>query len=74
MVDSRQGNERLRRLHNAVQNGANSAPVDLRFIKKPMSLVGVSASSVRADVVSYLTRVYESIACGVRWLLYLPFL
>ena len=62
LTDSWQGNQRLRRLYNAVENGNDSAPVDLRFIKKPMSLVGVSASSVRADVISYLTRVYESIA------------
>ncbi|CAK9086345.1 FO synthase subunit 1 [Durusdinium trenchii] len=60
--ETQQGSKRLTRMYNAAENGKESAPVDLRFIKKPMSLVGVSAASARADVISYLTNVYESIA------------
>ena len=49
-------------MYNAVQQNAESCPVDLRFIKKPLSRVGEVAASVRADVITYLTRIYESVA------------
>ena len=52
----------MTRLYNAVENGAESAPVDMRFITKPLSRVGAVADSVRADVVSYLYQIYESVA------------
>lgn len=56
------GSKRLTRLYSAVENGAESAPVDLRFITKPESRTGAVADSVRSDVVSYLTHIYESVA------------
>lgn len=52
----------MTRLYNAVENGAESAPLDMRFIAKPLSRVGAVTDSVRADVVSYLSRIYESVA------------
>lgn len=56
------GSKRLTRLHSAVLNGKDGPDVDLRYIKKPMSLVGLSQDSVRSDIVSFLSSVYESVA------------
>lgn len=56
------GSKRLTRLHSAVMNGKDGPDVDLRYIKKPMSLVGISQDTVRSDIVSFLSSLYDSVA------------
>lgn len=43
-------------------NGKDGPDVDLRYIKKPMSLVGISQDTVRSDIVSFLSSLYDSVA------------
>ena len=55
------GTGRCRKLLEAARAGAVSAPVDLRFLSRPHSNP-VNAENVRADVVSYLKTLYDSVA------------
>ena len=56
------GSKRCTNLFNAARKGAASAPVDLRFLKKPRAHTMMDFQSVRADCVSYLSSIYESVA------------
>ena len=55
------GSGRLEKLLEAAQSGADCAPVDLRYIKRPRSHTS-GEQEVRSSVVSYLNQVYESTA------------
>ena len=52
------GASRFLRLQKAAQSGASCAPIDRRFILKPFSR---ASNAARADVVSYLWKIHESI-------------
>ena len=56
------GSKRCTNLFNAARSGAASAPVDLRFLKKPRVHTVLDFQSVRADCISYLSSIYESVA------------
>ena len=57
------GTSRCKRLYNAALEGADSAPVDLRFLQRPFSdKKGKKGDDVRSDVASYLAQLYESVA------------
>ena len=55
------GSRRFCKLCEAAREGNVAPPVDLRYLKKPTSRIGVS-SQVRPDVISYLESIYESVA------------
>ncbi|CAK9064704.1 FO synthase subunit 1 [Durusdinium trenchii] len=54
------GSHRANRLWDAVQKGAESPPMDLRFLKQPKAKVAGETSSAR--VISFLESIYHSIA------------
>ena len=57
------GSQRFARLFDAAQQGAHAPPVDLRFISKPYAHCNrLESDSVRADCISYLNTLYQSVA------------
>ena len=50
------------RLYNAVANGMDRPPVDMRYISRPRESVGSTHEATRSDVVSFLASLYESVA------------
>jgi len=57
------GSKRFERLFDAAQKGAHAPPVDLRFISKPYARCNrLESESVRADCISYLNTLYQSVA------------
>ena len=52
---------RFERLRKGAASGAKTAPLDRRFISKPFSMNKVKRE-IRADVVSFLSKMYESVA------------
>jgi len=56
------GNKRMNRLYNAAANGQEAAPLDLRYLQRPLSQAGSEQSQCRTDVFSFLSGIYESVA------------
>ena len=52
----------MTRLFNSARNGDAAPPVDTRYLKKPLSKSGEAVAEIRADVISYLNSLYESLA------------
>ena len=52
----------MKRLHNAVINGMQQPPVDLRYVSRPCGNSGGQKDAVRSDVMSYLSSLYDSVA------------
>lgn len=56
------GSKRCTRLYNSAANGDEGPPVDTRYLKKPYSKSGDEVAAARADIISYLNSLYESLA------------
>lgn len=56
------GSKRCTRLYNSAQNGEEAPPVDTRYLTKPYSKSGDESAAARADIISYLNSLYESLA------------
>lgn len=56
------GNLRLNRLYAAAQREDPSPPLDLRYIKRPQDKSCSEPSQARADILSFLNTLYESLA------------
>lgn len=52
----------MQRLWSAVEREDASPPVDLRFIKRPYDRSDTRSAQTRADILSYLGSLYESLA------------
>ena len=52
----------MKRLWSAAERDDASPPVDLRFIKRPFDGSDTRSAQTRADIMSYLGSLYESLA------------